>query len=283
MSTAYEARRQVALFEEARKIPAFVRRDFLVMWSYRLAFFSDWVNLGLQVILFYFIGQMVDPDKLPTFQGARINYIQFVAVGIAISAFLYIGLSRVVTVIRNEQMMGTLESLLTTPTSPMTLQLGSVMYDLLYVPIRTVIFLMLVSLLPGVQFTFAGLGPASGVLLVFIPVVWGLGMIAAGGVLTFRRGLGLVGLTTLFLAGTSSTYFPIELLPGPLRAIATFNPITIALGAMREALLGRAGWADVVPAILMLVPMAAVSLALGIAAFRLALRRELRRGTLGLY
>jgi ABC-2 type transport system permease protein len=277
------ARRRDVVIEEARKIPAFVRRDFLVAWSYRMAFFSDWFSLGLQVLLFYFVGRLVDPQRLPSFGGTQITYIQFVVVGIALSSFLYVGLSRVVTVIRNEQLMGTLEALLVTPTSPLTLQLGSVAYDLLYVPLRTVMFLALASLLPGANFTFTGLGPAGAVLLAFIPVVWGLGMFGSAAVLTYRRGLGLIGLGTILLTGTSSTYFPIELLPGPLRVIAEVNPITIALTGMREALLGQAGWLEVLPSIGALIPMAVVSLGLGLGAFRLALRRERRRGTLGLY
>ena len=28
---------------ELRKLPAFVRRDFLVAWSYRMSFITDWL------------------------------------------------------------------------------------------------------------------------------------------------------------------------------------------------------------------------------------------------
>ena len=51
---------------ELRKLPAFVRRDFLVAWSYRLPFVGDWIGLALQAFMFYFVGLMVDPSKLPT-------------------------------------------------------------------------------------------------------------------------------------------------------------------------------------------------------------------------
>ncbi len=44
-AVATPAGRLGTLLSETRKIPAFVRRDFLVNWSYRFAFFSDWVNL----------------------------------------------------------------------------------------------------------------------------------------------------------------------------------------------------------------------------------------------
>jgi len=282
-AVATPAGRLGTLLSETRKIPAFVRRDFLVNWSYRFAFFSDWVNLVLQVGLFYFVGRLVDPRRLPAFGGTRPTYVEFVTIGIAVASFVQIGLSQVVTAIRNEQLMGTLESLLVTPTAPTTVQLGSVIYEVLYVPVRTVLFFVLVSILLGADLHLTGLGPAAGVLLVFVPVVWGLGMLSAAGVLTFRRGLGVVGLGSILLTATSSTYFPVELLPGWLRPLARFNPITVTLQAMRRALLGHAGWGDVLPAILTLAPAAVVSITVGILAFRLALRREHRRGTLGLY
>jgi ABC-2 type transport system permease protein len=276
--------RWTALVDETRKIPAFIRRDFLVQWSYRFAFFSDWLNLILQVVLFYFVGRLVDPDRLPALAGGvRPTYVEFVTVGIAVTSVLQVGLSRVVSVTREEQLMGTLESLLLTPTAPTTVQLGSVMYDLLYVPLRTLVFLGLTVAFFGADFNLSGLLPAGVVLLAFIPVVWGLGMISAAGVLTFRRGLGFVGLFTVLLTGTSSTYFPVEVFPGWLQTIARLNPITRALQASRDALLGDAGWADVLPTVAWLVPTAALALAAGVFAFRLATKRERRRGTLGLY
>ena len=73
---------------EAGKVPAFLRRDFLEAWSYRAAFFSDAVNMALQALLFYYIGQIVDPGTLPTFGGGEITYFEFVVVGIAVARAL---------------------------------------------------------------------------------------------------------------------------------------------------------------------------------------------------
>jgi ABC-type multidrug transport system permease subunit len=268
---------------EMRKTLAFVRRDFLVAWSYRVAFISDWLNLFLQIILFYFVGKMIDPASLPAFDGEPVSYVEFVAVGIAVASFLQIGLSRVVTVMRDEQLMGTLESVLLTPTAPTTMQLGSVTYDLLYVPLRMVIFLTLAAVFLGAQFDVSGIGPTTVVLLAFVPVVWGIGMASAAGVVVFRRGLGVVGLLTIVLTATSSAYFPIDLFPGWVQTLAQLNPVTVTLEAAREALLGGAGWDPVPSALAILVPAAAVAIGAGVFAFRLALRRERQKGTLGLY
>jgi len=268
---------------ELRKLPAFVRRDFLVAWSYRLPFITDWIGLAFQALMFYFVGLMVDTSKLPTFGGQPTTYLAFVSVGIAISAFMTLALGRVSAGIQQEQFAGTLESLLMTPTSPATIQLGAVVYDLIYVPLRTAVFLVVIALVFGLDFYASGLLPALVVLVVFIPFVWGLGVASAGATMTFRRGSGVVGIVMTVLVLFSGAYYPLDLLPNWLATLAELNPITIAVDGMREPLLGGTGWEGVGKAVAVLLPLAAVSLALGALAFRSALRRERRMGTLGLY
>jgi ABC-2 type transport system permease protein len=180
-------------------------------------------------------------------------------------------------------MMGTLEALVVTPTTLTTLQLGSVAYDLVYIPIRIALFLAFSSVVFDVHLVLSGLGPATGVLLFFIPFVWGLGALGAAGVMTFRRGAGFVGIGLSVLTIASGTYFPVTLLPGWLEWVARHNPITLALHATRLGLLGGAGWEAVLPAIRVLAPIALVSIAIGVFALRAAVRRERRLGTLGQY
>lgn len=268
---------------EVMKLPAFARRDVIVAWSYRFAFFSDAFALVIQAFLFYFVGLLVDEQRLPEFGGEPVSYMEFVAIGIALAAFVTVGLGRISAALRREQMIGTLESMLLTPTSPATIQLGSVVYDLIYVPLRTAVFLAAIAVGFSLDFNTAGLVPALLVLFVFVPFVWGLGLVSAAGTLTFRGGSAGVNFGVTLMTLASGAYFPLELLPGWLETIAVYNPMAIAIEGMREPLLGEVSWPDTVEAVLVLAPLAVASLAVGIFAFRLALRRERRRGTLGLY
>jgi ABC-2 type transport system permease protein len=270
-------------FAEFSKLGAFLRRDVLVRLSYRTAILSDWFNLFAQAFVFSFVSKLVDPSRLPTGRGDRTSYIAFVAVGIAVSGFMAVGLARLVAAVRQEQLMGTLESVMVTPTTAITILLGSVIYDMIYVPIRTVIFLVIVSIWFNVSFAASGYLPALIVLVAFIPFVWGIGSIASASVLTFRRGSGVIGFGTFALTFTSGAYFPLGLFPHWVETLASLNPIAVAITGMREQLLGGAGWADAAGVLAKLVPMSAVSLLLGLYAFRLAMRRERRLGTLGLY
>jgi ABC-2 type transport system permease protein len=272
-----------AFAAEVGKVPAFLRRDLLFALSYRAGFISDSLGLFVQALLFAYVGRLVDPSVLPTYGGTHTSYLGFAVVGIALGTFMQIGLARVATAMRQEQMLGTLESLLMTPTSPATIQIGSVVYDLIYVPLRTALFIAIVALAFGVDIAAGGIAPAAVIMLCLVPAVWGLGLVAAASMLTFRRGDGVVGLGTALLTLASGAYFPLDLLPDWLARIAAANPLAIAIEAMREAVLGGSGWGKAAPAIALLLPMAACTLAAGGYAFRLALARERRNGTLGLY
>jgi ABC-2 type transport system permease protein len=268
---------------EVRKLPAFLRRDLLITLSYRTALVTDWLNLATQVLLFSFVSKLVDRSTLPTFGGKHISYLAFVSVGIAVTGFMAVGVGRLVTSVNSERMMGTLESLLMTPSAPSTILIGSVAYDLVYVPIRTLVFLVAVSLSLGVDFRAAGIPPALLILAVFIPFVWGVGAATAASILTFRRGSGVVGSGVFVLTLTSGAYFPLGLFPHWIEVVARLNPVAIALDGMRGALSGGDGWIDAAREIAKLAPLTIAALVIGVVAFRLAMRRERRLGTLGLY
>jgi ABC-2 type transport system permease protein len=276
-------RRRPRSYAELSKLGAFLRRDVLTRLSYRTALLSDWFNLFAQAFVFSFVSKLVNPSRLPESASGQASYLAYVSVGIAVSGFMAVGLARLVAAVRQEQFQGTLESMMVTPTTSNTILLGSVIYDMIYVPIRTVIFLVIVSIWFDVSFARDGYIPALVILMAFIPFVWGVGSIASASVLTFRRGSGVIGFGTFALTFTSGAYFPLALFPDWVETLARLNPIAVAITGMREQLLGTAGWADAASVLVRLVPMSTISLLLGLYAFRLAMRRERRLGTLGLY
>lgn len=272
-----------AALTEAGKIGAFVRRDLLIAWSYRLAFVTDVMSMAAQAFVFSIVGQLVDPAQLPSYDGSQTTYMEFVAIGLVLNLVITLLLDRVANAIRQEQVIGTLESLLTTPTRTATIQIGSAAFEFLWVPVRATLFLLAIALGFGLDLHTSGIPAAAAALLAFVPFVWGLGLVSAATMLTFRRGAGGAAAVAALLGLASGAFFPVELLPGWLSWTAVVNPIAIALDAIREGLLGGGDWTQTGPAVLTLAPMSAAALAAGVLAFRLALRRERRLGTLGLY
>jgi ABC-2 type transport system permease protein len=272
-----------ALVAEARKVPAFLRRDLLTLLSYRAAFVGDLLAIAVQAVMFGFVAELVDPSALPTYNGVQTGYFEFVMVGVVIATVSGLLLQRVSMAIRQEQMIGTLEALLATPTSPTTVQAGSAAFDLLFVPVRMAALLLAVALTLGLDFAPSGILPSFVVLVCFVPFVWGLGLVAAATIVTFRRGGGVVGIAMSILGLASGAFFPLTLLPGWIQTIAEANPVAITMERIRETLIGGSGWEDIGAAAIVLVPLSVLALIAGVAAFRAALDREHRNGTLGLY
>lgn len=268
---------------ELSKVGAFIRRDFLIALSYKTAFAGDILQILVNGVLFALIGKLIVPGALPSYGGTRATYLEFVVIGSTLALVTGLLLQRVATAIRTEQMIGTLEALLTTPTRIVTVQAGSVAYDALLVPIRVMVFLAVVSVVFGLDLHGSGVLPSFVILLGFVPFVWGLGLLSAGAMVTFRRGGGAIGLAATGLGLMSGVYFPLSVLPQWIETIVRYNPLAIAIDATREALIGGTGLAALGSDMLIMVPLSALSLAVGSLAFDAAVRRERRRGTLGEY
>jgi ABC-2 type transport system permease protein len=282
-SQSVAAGRPPTIAGELGKLGAFVRRDIVIGLSYRTAFVSAIGGLALQVLVLSWIGKLIRPESLPEFGGVHVSYMAFVTIGLAVNLAGATLLYRVATQLRNEQLIGTLEALLCTPTAIWTLQLGTAIGSLLMIPVRMGVFLGVLALAFGLHYDASGFLPAVVLTASFVPCLWGIGLGVAGAVLTFRRGHGVTALGTAALSLTSGAFFPLSVLPHWLGSIAAVNPLTIAIRGLRDALLGGTGWAGVGGHLLVLAPMSVASLLLGAVAFRLALARERRNGTLGTY
>jgi ABC-2 type transport system permease protein len=272
-----------ALFAEVRKVPAFVRRDFLTMLSYRTAFVSDIVAIAIQAVMFGFVAKLIDPSTLPSYNGVHAGYFEFVMVGVVIATVSGLLLQKVSTAFRQEQMMGTLEALIVTPTSATTVQVGSVAFDLIFIPVRMAVLLIAVALTLGLDFQANGILPAVLLLVCFVPFVWGLGLVTAAAVVAFRRGGGVVGFLMSILGLASGAFFPLTLLPQWIQTLAEANPVAIAMEGTREALIGGSGWAGIGTDVAVLLVLSTAALVAGVVTFRAALAREHRNGTLGMY
>lgn len=275
--------RMHSLFEEIAKLPAFFRRDLLIAWSYRMAFLSDWASLVVQLLMFSLIDRVVDPATLPVIDGERVSYLEYVTIGIAFAAVLQIGTYRAVASLREEQLMGTIESLLVTPSHPVTIQIGMLAYELAYVPLRIAVFLLGAATVFGLDLVFVNLLPAIAILVVFLMFACGLGMIGAAAILTFKQGNGMLSAFVAMMMLASGTYIPVGAMPSWLAWLASVNPLTVATDAVRSALLGGAGWAEVVPALLITFTTGVLAIAVGLTALHHSLKRERRLGTVGMY
>jgi ABC-2 type transport system permease protein len=104
-----------------------------------------------------------------------------------------------------------------------------------------------------------------------------VGVLVAAFAAVFKQVTALLGLVSASLALLAGVYFPVSILPGPLRVVAEILPFTWGVDVMRAALLrgelasGRLG---------LLVVFGVIALPLALWLFRLAIDHARRRGTL---
>ena len=262
------------------KVGAFLYRDFLSDLSYRFAFFLQLGGMIFSVAVFFFASRMIDP-KTAGFDG--IAPFPWMLVGVAFQLYFSTALYSFSAKVRSEQVMGTLEAMLVSPTPTSLVIFSSTAWDFTWGALRLLVYLLAAVLIFGV--TLHVESPAAlllGVALTLLSSA-GIGMISASFILYFKRGdpvnFLLSGLTSFF----GSVFFPVESLPQSMRFVSDYLPNTWALKIVRGSLLQGRPFVELSGEMLRLAILTAVLVPLGLLCSRFAIRRAKREGTLVQY
>jgi ABC-2 type transport system permease protein len=254
-------------------------RDFLIARSYRLAVLLDLV-LGLLNLLVYFFISRTFEGTVPADLGPAPSYFAYAGVGIAMTTVINAATVAVATRIREEQLTGTLEAMITQPISSMSLAAGMSGLPFLTAVVRAAVYLGLGTLLLDLTFPDADWPGAAAVLAMSGIALSSLGVASAAMVMIVKRGDIVVSLAVFALGIFSGALFPIAVLPNWLEPIAEVMPTTLAFDGLRAALFGGAGWSDEV---LGLGLYAIGLLPLSLWAFAAAIRVAKRSGSVAEY
>ena len=262
-------------------VGAFLRRDFTTALSYRLPYAFDLFAVLVNVVLFFYVGKLIDPGASDSRDLAD-GYFPFVLVGLGMFGMASVALSRFSAGIRDEQVAGTLEVLLMQPVSPRLVILGSAAYELTRAVVTAFLTVILGVLIFDVALTTepVALLAALAVTLVAMVVFTALGVAVAAFTLLYKQGQSVVAATIVTISLLSGVYYPLDVMPGALSAIGELLPTTWALDLLRDCLIH--GEVDA-PALLGLAAVAALALPVGLWIFSRALDRARALGTLGQY
>ncbi len=263
-------------------LAAFVRRDLREALTYKFSFLSSLVGILLSSATFYFVAKLV-PSSTPSLAPFGGDYFSFAVVGVAFAGLLGIFQEGLASVVRSAQLSGTLEALLVTPAPVPAVLFGSSLYSLLFQVFRTALQL-------GVALAFFGLAlgriNAAGVLAVGVLTVLcflSVGVLSASFILVYKTGnpfSWILGTVSGLLGGV---VFPVALLPAWIRWASSLLPVTYALDGMRKSLLASASFADVLPDVAALAVFDALLVPLSLVAFRSAVRKAKKDGSLSHY
>lgn len=261
---------------------AFLKRDFLVATSYRTAFIMQTASILLGVPFIYFISRFLGQSGAALLRDYQGNYFAFLLIGVALTDYLTVSLTTFNTSIRENQLMGTLEIIMLSPTSVSALVICSSLWGFCFTTLRFCLY-VLGGLAFGMDIAQANLLSALVVLLLAIVSFSGIGILIASATLIIKRGEGLSVAVSAISVVLGGVVFPTQTLPRWLEQLGQLVPFTHALRAMRLALIQGQSLAELLPALWPLLLFALVLTPLTLLAFRAALQHTKIRGSLSTY
>jgi ABC-2 type transport system permease protein len=266
-----------------RTFQAFFLRDFRQNLSYKLSFFLDVASVFFNAATFYFVAKLFDASTGSHMQEYGGTYFPFVLIGIAFSTYQTTGLTSFSQSLRQEQYMGTIESILVSPINISTFLAGSALWDFFYASFEVAFYFLVAFLAFGLLLPNINYLPALASIGLTLTTFMGLGILAAAFILRFKRGNPVTWVIATSSELLGGVYFPTTILPDWMKSISDWVPMTHALGALRKTFLSHASFSDIQNHLLYLVFFTVVVWILGIAAFQWALKKSQTDGSLGHY
>ncbi len=273
---------QSPIISPLRILRAFLWRDILNEVSYKLSFFLQLLSALPVVLMFFFLSRIVGNNISGPLHPYGGNYFPFVLIGIAVQNYLTLSLSSFSGSLRESQLSGTLEAILTAPVSLPVFILGSTAYSFALNSFRILLYLG-IGVLFGVKFQYTQLFAVTGVIILTIAAFSSLGIFSASFIILFKKGDPLNWAFSVLSWLMGGVYYPISVLPGWMQEAANYIPMTHALEALRMSLLGGHGFSAISGHLLALAMWALIGLPLSLACFRFAMNIARKNGTLGHY
>ena len=266
-----------------KKPLAFLKRDLLIDVSYRFSFVFQVASVLLSTASYYFLSRFIGSSLIPGLDAYGGDYFAFVLIGVALYDYLATSLEAFSRTIRESQLAGTLEALLSTQTSLPTVILSSSAYPFLWTSFDVVLYIMLGVGLFGMRLSAGNWAAAALILILAVIVFSGLGILSASFIMVFKRGSPVAwvfqGLSWLL----GGVLYPVTVLPELLRQVSAVLPITYAIEGMRAALLRGAPWPELWSSLGPLLLLGVIVLPLSLLSFQYATRHTRIAGTLTQY
>lgn len=271
------------MFNEVKKIGVFVKRDFRMLYTYKLAFLTTFLNMIITFFHLALFGGMFGISQLSSLSIYGGDFISYILVGSIGWGFLWNILNSTSFSLRNEMMMGTLESLLITPTRIYTMMVSYAIYGSFFGVLSMIIlFIIGVGVYGFTAFSNANIYTII-IFCLSAAMMMGIGMIFAGLTLWFKhigQTLPLIQGLTLFFSGV---YFPVDQLPPALQPIVNIMPFYYSVEGLRLSLLPIIPIQKITNFILILLVMTILSIIIGIIVLNKGVMKAKKDGSLGFY
>jgi len=266
-----------------RKALAFLKKDFLMESSYSLSFLFNFFGILTSMLSYFFIDKLFGSRMVPHLEEFGVNYFSYVLLSMAFFGYVGIGLGSFSERIRSEQIQGTLETVLLTPTSVSTILFSLSLWNLVLATIDMVVYILFAIFL--FKISFANMNILSTLIIFLLTIISfsSLGILSACFIMVFKRGNPISWIVASVEGLIGGVYFPITVLPGWLQFLAKFFPITYAIRSIELAVYKGYSVTQLSKEICFLFIFSVVLLPLSLAAFKYSLKKARKDGTLAQY
>jgi len=263
-----------------RKIIALLKKDFLVESSYKVAFLFNIFSVVATILTYFFIDKLFGHKISPYLQEFGVNYFAYVLLSLAFFSYIGVGIGSFAARIRSEQLQGTLEPLLLSPTKISVILIAMWLWNLIFASFDVLIYVASGYLLFGINFASCNIPSTSITLILTIITFSSLGIISASFIIVFKKGNPIAWVLNTLEGLLGGVYFPVSVLPGFLKVAARFLPITYAIRAMQLAVYKGYALLQLKKELGILFLFACFLLPLSFSCFKHALKRARKQGSL---
>lgn len=265
-----------------RSVLALLRVAWLTAASYRFSLLFSLASLFVSVVPIYFVSGAVQKLAEPSIRTEGGEYFGFVIVGLAAMVILSAAASAIPEAIAGSIGNGTFEALLVTRARLPMLLAGLAAYPLLEAFVRAALLVGGAALI-GTRLSWGAMPAVATIGALAIVAYGGAGLVAAALVLRFRTSGPLLTAVIMGSGLLGGVYYSTTVIPGWLQSLSGLVPLTYALRAVRRLLMGGGTRPEIMSDVGVLALLAAISLTIGVLAFRWALDHSRRAGTLSQY
>jgi ABC-2 type transport system permease protein len=219
------------------RLAAFIERDIRLALAYPYAVLVPFVSIVITVAGFAYLSRLIDPQAQVRSAHESLDYFSYVVLNLSFMLLLNGALQAVSGAIRRDQVAGTLEAIVATPTSLPIVVLASALWPIAFAALQAGAYLGS-GMLFGLRLHAFNPGAFLAVLVLSITCMMALGALGAAVVIRYKQAPPSSFLTGSAVAMLSGALFPVALLPPALRGISWLLPLTHALNGLRGSLSG---------------------------------------------
>jgi len=271
------------MLNEVRKIGVFIKRDFRVYFTYKLAVSMAFLSILFNFLYMVLFGSMFAAGAIPALDAYGGDFVSYILVGSVGWGLMWSVMSQTAESLRTEMELGTLESIIMTPTSIYTMIIAYTLFGSFF-GMLSIVGLVLVGIgLFGINIFATASVFTLIIFILSLILMTGFGMIL-GGLTIWIKNIGqtapLIQSVAMFFCGV---YFPIAVLPESMQVVAKFVPFYWSIEGLRKSLIPETQTSELINITLILVVLSIIFVIIGAFALHRGLKKAKKDGSLAFY